>query len=87
MPLARDEDHWRSAGMRVFRICVVIFAILGMLAGLAVARSGTAVSLGGITVSGWQAIWIVAVLMTGAGALFGAVWLIIFKALAHASRG
>jgi len=86
MPLARDEEYWRAVGWRVLRICVIAFGILGLLAGLAVARSGNYVSLGLITVSGWQAIWVVALLMAAVGGLFGAVWLIIFKALALASR-
>jgi len=86
MPLARDEDYWATVGWRVFRICVIAFGILGLLAGLAVARNGSEVSLGIFAASGWQAVWLVALLMAAAGGLFGAVWLIIFKALALASR-
>jgi hypothetical protein len=86
MPLVRDEEFWRGAGRRVFRISVISFGILGLLAGLAVARSGGEVSFGLFAVSGWQAIWAVGLLMAVAGGLFGAVWLIIFKALALASR-
>ncbi len=86
MPLARDEEYWRAVGWRVFRICVIAFGILGLLAGLAVARSGGEVSLGLFSVSGWPAVWAVGFLMAVAGGLFGAVWVIIFKALALASR-
>jgi hypothetical protein len=86
MPLARDEEFWRWIGWRVFRISVVSFGILGLLAGLSVARSGGEVSLGLFSVSGWQSVWAVALLMAAAGGLFGAVWLIIFKALALATR-
>jgi predicted membrane channel-forming protein YqfA (hemolysin III family) len=86
MPLVRDEDFWRRIGWRVFRISVISFGILGLLAGLSVARSGGEVSLGLYTATGWQAIWVVALLMAAAGGLFGAVWLLIFKALALASR-
>ena len=86
MPLARDEDYWRRVAWRVFKLSVAVFAALGFLAGLAAARSGNSVPLGTFSVSGWLAVWAVTGLMAAAGALFGAVWLIIFKALALASR-
>ncbi|MFZ2102789.1 MAG: hypothetical protein WAU86_19720 [Oricola sp.] len=87
MPLVRDEDYWAKIGRRVFVLCVIAFAILGLLAGLAVSRNGTAVALGPLSFAGWSAVWALTGMIAVAGGLFGAVWLIIFKALAHASRG
>ena len=86
MPLARNEDYWRAVGWRVFKYCALAFAAFGFLAGFAAARNGNVVALGSLSFSGWSAVWAVTALMTAAGCLFGAVWLLIFKALALASR-
>jgi hypothetical protein len=86
MPLARNEDYWQAVGRRVFKFSIAAFAILGLLAGIAAARNGTGVPIGPFVFAGWSAVWAVTLMMAAAGALFGAVWLLIFKALALASR-
>jgi hypothetical protein len=84
--VAGDETFWRTAGWRVFKWCMIVFAVLGFLAGFAAAKNGNSLSFGALVFAGWYGVAAVTALMAFAGGLFGAVWLLIFRALALASR-
>ncbi|MGB7432204.1 MAG: hypothetical protein WA921_07020 [Ahrensia sp.] len=87
MPLARNGAVWNSAGFTVLKWSVVCFTVLGFAAGFAAISNGSGITLNGRLIEGWVGVWTLTGLCSVAGALFGLIWVLIFKALAMAAKG
>ena len=84
--LKGNSPMWRSAGWTVFRWSVIGFGLLGLAGSSAAVIGAGGVSLSGHVMTGLPAILAVTAACLVAGALFGSVWLLIFRALALASQ-
>ena len=77
---------WVSAGWTVFRWSVIGFGLLGFAGSTAAVIGTGGVSLSGHVVEGPPGILAVTMVCLVAGALFGSVWFLIFRALALAAQ-
>ncbi len=85
MPLARNESLWHAASFAALKWCTGIGLGLGFLAGLAGLMSG-GLSFSGTIVTGWTGVWSATLALGVAGLMFGCVLMLLFRALALASR-
>ena len=86
VPIARNASLWTSTGWRVLKWSIGIFAVMGFIASFAGLAGSGGITINGTLVPGWRGVWMVTAACAFAGLLFGAIWLLIFKALALASR-
>lgn len=76
---------WRSAGWKILRVSIILFTVMGFLASFAAMQNG-GVTFNGVLVEGWIGVWYVTGIAAVAGFLFGAIWLLLFKAMSMASK-
>jgi len=85
--LARNARRWNSASWAVMKWSLILFTSGGFLASFAAMQGTGGITINGEIIEGWPGIWLVTGLCAVAGLLFAGVWMIIFKALAEASKG
>lgn len=76
---------WQSTGWKIMRVSIILFMVMGFLASFAAMRNG-GVTFNGVLVEGWTGVWYVTGITAFAGFLFGAIWLLLFKAMSMASK-
>lgn len=80
------STKWNSAGWKILKVSTISFAVLAFLASFAAMTNG-GVTFNGVIVEGWKGVWYTTLIAAIAGALFGCIWLVLFKALSMASKG
>ena len=77
---------WNAAGWKILKLSTILFAVLAFLASFAAMLNG-GVTFNGVLVEGWKGVWYTTGIAAIAGAIFGCIWLVLFKALSLASKG
>ncbi len=77
---------WSTAGWKILKVSTISFAVLAFIASFAAMLNG-GVTLNGQLVEGWKGVWYTTAIAAIAGAIFGCIWLVLFKALSLASKG
>ena len=81
-----SSTKWDAAGWKILKLSTILFSVLAFLASFAAMRNG-GVTLNGVLVEGWRGVWYTTGIAAIAGAIFGCIWLVLFKALSLASKG
>jgi hypothetical protein len=79
-------DNWNAAGWKILKVSTILFTVLAFLASFAAMQNG-GVTFNGMLVEGWRGVWYTTAIAAIAGAIFGCIWLVLFKALSLASKG
>ena len=79
------SSTWNAAGWKVLKLSTILFAALAFLASFAAMKNG-GVTFNGVLVEGWKGVWYTTAIAAIAGALFGCIWLLLFRALSLASK-
>ncbi len=82
----RIASGWNTTGWKILRTSTILFMVLAFLASFAAMMNG-GVTFNGVLVEGWKGVWYTTGIAAIAGALFGAIWLLLFKALNQISKG
>lgn len=77
---------WNTVGWKILKLSTILFTVLAFLASFAAMQNG-GVTFNGVLVEGWKGVWYTTGIAAIAGALFGCIWLVLFKALSLASKG
>ena len=77
---------WGMAGWKRLRTSTILFAVLAFLASFAAMTNG-GVTFNGVLVEGWKGVWYTTGIAAVAGAIFGCIWLLLFKAIGSISKG
>jgi len=77
---------WTAMGWKILKLSTISFAVLAFLASFAAMLNG-GVTFNGVLVEGWKGVWYTTAVAAIAGAIFGCIWLVLFKALSLASKG
>ena len=81
-----SANKWDAAGWKILKISTIFFTVLAFLASFAAMLNG-GVTFNGMLVEGWKGVWYTTAIAAIAGAIFGCIWLVLFKALSLASKG
>ncbi len=84
--MIKNGRPWHKAAWPVVKWSTVIGLLLGFLAGGASVVGGNTISVNGSPIDGWYGVWLLTFALGIAGLVFGLIWALVFRAIAHAAH-
>jgi hypothetical protein len=83
--IIKDSGPWISFSWLILKWSTIIGILLGFVPAALSLVSGNTISINGNAIHGWAGVWIVTLACGLGGFLFGAIWALVFRAIALAS--
>jgi hypothetical protein len=81
----KDSKPWIRLSWAILKWSTLIGFGLGFAASALSLVSGNTISINGTAIGGWTGVWVVTFACGLGGFLFGAIWALVFRAIAIAS--
>ena len=85
MVTIKDSNPWIRLSWAILKWSTLIGFGLGFAASALSLVSGNTISINGTAIGGWTGVWVVTFACGLGGFLFGAIWALVFRAIAIAS--
>lgn len=85
MVVIKDSKPWIGLSWAILKWSTIIGILLGFVPAALSLVSGNTISINGNAIDGWAGVWIVTLACGLGGFLFGAIWALVFRAIALAS--
>jgi hypothetical protein len=82
----KDSRAWISLSWLILKWSTLAGLLLGFVPSALSMVSGNTISINGTAIAGWAGVWIVTLACGLGGFLFGAIWALVLRAIAIASR-
>ena len=83
--IVNDGKPWVRLSWAVLKWSTVAGLLLGFVPAALSVASGNTISVSGVAIDGWNGVWVATLACGLGGFLFGAIWALVFRAIAIAS--
>jgi hypothetical protein len=82
----KDGKPWVALSWAVLKWSTIGGIVIGFVPSALSVASGNTISINGVALDGWYGVWVFTLAFGLGGLLFGAIWALVFRAIAIASE-